>query len=377
MVPERRARELALQDLRDASQWGAADPEVVAATATRIALDDPDAWLREWTGAGGEAWARAGRRGEGGQYLHAASYYAAALAAIADTDGSVDESQLWSRQRECWDRAVSHLGGEPLSVPYEDTALPGYFFSGGRGRRPLVMVDPGGRAATSQAWACAGAAAHALGYHWMTFDGPGRQAALRRQDLVLRLDWEAVLAPLVDAMVGRCDVDASRVAMVACELAGFNLTRGLAHEHRLIAAAVRPGIVDASLPWIDALPAAAQAALLVDDRSAFDAELHLADLFEPQTIGRLRRAAACFDASHPPLYELYKRIRGFQLGAETDLISTRILITDDPEDDRWPGQSAVLHKRLADRSLLRNRAGSDDAAAIVQWVDGVIETAGF
>ena len=58
------SRELAMRDLRDASQCGAADPEMVAATARRIADGDPDAWLREWTAAGGEAWAAAGRRGD-------------------------------------------------------------------------------------------------------------------------------------------------------------------------------------------------------------------------------------------------------------------------------------------------------------------------
>ena len=103
---ESASRELALQDLHDASQWGAADLDVVIATATRIPAADPDAWLREWTAAGGEAWAVAGERSDAWQYLHAASYYAEALALIADTDGSVDEAELWSRQRVCWDRAV-------------------------------------------------------------------------------------------------------------------------------------------------------------------------------------------------------------------------------------------------------------------------------
>ena len=58
----------------------------------------------------------------------------------------------------------------------------------------------------------------------MTFDGPGRQAALRRQGLVLRPDWEAVLAPIADAVTARADVDASRMAVIGCELAAFGVT---------------------------------------------------------------------------------------------------------------------------------------------------------
>ena len=134
--------------------------------------------MQEWTAAGGAAWAAAKHGESGCAYLHAASYYAAALALIDESDGLVEEEQLWGRQRECWDRAVALLGGERLPIAYEHTTLPGYFFSAGPGARPLVVVDHGGRVATSVAWAAGGAAAAARGYHWMTFDGPGRQAAL-------------------------------------------------------------------------------------------------------------------------------------------------------------------------------------------------------
>ena len=336
------SRELALRDLSHASQWGAADVDLVAATATRLADADPDAWLREWTAAGGEARALAGRPGDAARYLHAASYYAAALAVIADTDGSVNEAQLWERQRDCWDRAVAALGGTRLSVPYEDTTLPGYFFSAGRGRRPLVVIDPGGRAATSHAWARAGAAAQAHGYHSMTFDGPGRQAALWRQGLVLRPDWEAVLAPVADAMTARVAVDASRMAVVGFELGAFGVTRALAYEHRFAAAVVAPAIADASRSWIDALPAPARVALLEQDRARFDLELHLADLFVPGTSDRLRHAARCFDLSGLALYDLYRRIQTFRLGPEADLITTPVIVG----------------------------SGATDADTIMGWLDG-------
>ena len=160
-------------------------------------------------------------RGEHCAYLHAASYYAAAFALIDESDGLVEEDRLWERQRECWDHAVGLLGGERLSIACEGTALPGYFFAAGSGTRPLVVIDHGGRAATSSAWAAGDAAAAARGYHWMTFDGPGRQAALRRQGLVLRPDWEAVLGPVADAMIARPDVDASRMAVIGIDHAGY------------------------------------------------------------------------------------------------------------------------------------------------------------
>ena len=145
-----------LRALRAAARWGAADPEVVDAIAVRVSDGDDGAWVREWTAAGGAAWASARSRASASTYLYAASSYAAALALIDESDGWVDEPRLWERQRDCWNRAVELLGGERLSIAYEGTALPGYFFSAGEGVRPLVVIDHGGRVATSEAWAAGG-----------------------------------------------------------------------------------------------------------------------------------------------------------------------------------------------------------------------------
>ena len=127
-------REHELRALVAAARWGAADPEVVDAIAARLPR-------RRWrrVGAGVDGGRRGGvgggqARGERFWYLHAASYYAAALALIDESDGLVEEDRLWERQRECWDRAVGLLGGERLSIAYEHTTLPGYFFSAGRAR---------------------------------------------------------------------------------------------------------------------------------------------------------------------------------------------------------------------------------------------------
>ena len=313
--------------------------------------------MQEWTAEGGAAWAAARHGGSGWAYLHAASYYAAALALIDESDGLVEEDRLWERQRECWDRAVGLLGGERLSIAYEDTALPGYFFSAGSGARPLVVIDHGGRAATSSAWAAGGAAAAARGYHWMTFDGPGRQAALRRQGLVLRPDWEAVLGPVADAMIARADVDASRMAVIGIDHAGYGVARALAFEPRFAAAVLAPGIVDASRPWVAALPAPARAAVLDEDREWFDRELHLATLFSPEIADRLRRLGRDYDRSGLPLYDLARRIGEFRLGEELGRITTPVLACPVGPEPLWAVQAEELCSRLPELRAGLRRAG--------------------
>ncbi len=366
MGPASDRHEHELRALAAAARWGAADAEIVEAVAARLPGGDDSAWVQEWTAAGGAAWAAAGREESAQAYLQAASYYAAALALIDQSDGWVDEDRLWGRQRLCWDRAAQLLGGESLSIAYEGTSLPGYFFSAGRGPRPLVVIDHGGRVATSGAWAAGGAAAAARGYHWMTFDGPGRQAALRRQRLVLRPDWEAVLGPVVDAMAARSDVDASRLAVIGIDHAGYGIARALAFEPRFAAAVLAPPILEAYRPWLNELPSPAQVALVDDDRDWFDRELHLATLFAPEFPDRLRRLGREYDVSGLALYDLARRIGEFRLGEEIGRITTPVLACAVGSEPLWAVQARELSGRLPHCELACAGPGEDD---VTDWLD--------
>jgi hypothetical protein len=301
------------------------------------------------------------------RYLHAASYYAAPLGLIADTDGSVSEVALWRRQRTCWHRAVALAGGERLAIPYANTTLPGYFFKATNQQRPLVVIDHGGRLATSQAWALGGAAAHERGYHWMTFDGPGRQGTRYGAGLVLRPDWEAVLAPVVDAMLRRADVDPERVALIGAGHAGYGVARGLAFEHRLAAAVADPGVIDVSTPWTDPLPAIARDALLAGDRHTFDREIHLAGLFDPRADARLRQRARRYGLDGRSPYDVYARVREFRLGDEVQQIATPLLVREHPGERRWPGQSRALFERLPHTKRLTT------SPQVVDWLGRTLD----
>jgi hypothetical protein len=337
------------------------DRDAALATAARIQDGDADSWLQAWTEHGGASWAAARERPTAALYLDAAAAYGAALALIADTDGSVDERALWERQRECWERAVPLLGGAPCAVPYEHTTLPGFFFPAADEPRPLLVIDHGGRLPTSHALARAGAAARAAGLHWMTFDGPGRQAALVRQGLVLRPDWEAVLTPVADAMLARRDV--TRLCVLGLEHAGYGVTRALAFEHRFTAAAVAPAIHDASIPWLAALPAAARDALLDEEPMAFERELHLAGLFDPAGNALVRRRGRWYDSGGASLYELYQRIRTFRLDEGLERITTPLLVCGGADEPFWPDQADGVFARLA---CAKTRAERFDAFGWLQ-----------
>jgi hypothetical protein len=359
------AREQAIAELSAAARLGAADLETIEATLGRLRGGDPDSWLIEWTAAAGALWARPDERDRSASFLAAASYYAAALALIDGTDGSVDEGRLWRRQRDCGDLAVDLIGGERLAIPFERVTLPAYFFSGGAGRRPLIVIDHGGRLTTSSAWIQGGAAARARGYHWLTFDGPGRQAA-RRRGLELRTDWETVIDAVLEPVLARPDVDTSRIALLGADHAGLGVAQALITERRLVAAAVLPGIVDASTPLLAALPPAAVAALLDDDRASFDAELSLASLFSPNTNTWLRRQTRDYGHRDEPLFGIYRRVLRFQLDHGVSSIETPLAVGSQDRRGLWAGQAEQLCEwaRLA-HSLGEIDTGDD---MLIDWL---------
>ena len=218
----------------------AADAGEVLATAARIEDGDADSWVEEWTATAGAVWAAAGEAAERGHrvsalahYLRAATYYATALYRITHSSEPGRQLDIWRRQRSCWDHAVDlfPVPCERVTIPYEHTTLPGYFFRAPDAepgeRRPLVVIN-GSDGATSQMWVYGGAAASERGYHWMTFDGPGQQAALFEQSIPFRPDWEAVLTPVADAMLARGDVDPQRLAVTGISQAGYWVRRALA-----------------------------------------------------------------------------------------------------------------------------------------------------
>jgi len=385
-----------LETVLGAAYRGAADLGEVLATAARIADGDADSWLLEWTATGGEAWSAARAAEAAGRpvsahahYRRAASYYAAALTAVARSSEPDRQLDIWRRQRACWDHAVDLLPvpGERLALPYEGTTLPGYFFRAPGAapgeRRPLVVVNNGGDGATSHTWVLGGAAASERGYHWMTSDGPGQQAARFEQRLRFRPDWEAVLSPVVDALVARADVDAARLAVIGIGQAGFWVPRALAFEHRFAAAVVDPGVVDVSAAWTAPLPAAMREQLRRKDPAGFDREAHLAELFAPETMAQLAFRGAPYGLNGGSRYRLFETLATYRLGDEVARISTPLLVTDPEGEQFWPGQSRQLYDRLPGPKQLVSFSSAEGAgrhceplapalrdSRIFDWLDG-------
>jgi hypothetical protein len=184
------------------------------------------------------------------------------------------------------------------------------------------VVNNGSDGATSQMWLQGGAAASECGYHWMTFDGPGQQATLFEQGIPFRPDWEAVLTPVVDAMVARADVDAARMAVIGISQAGYWVPRALAFEHRFAAAVADPGVVDVSTSWLAPLPRSMRRQLEQGRQSQFDRNMQLAERVSRSTRALLAFRGAPYGLTDDSIYRLYETVMGYRLGDEVAQIDT-------------------------------------------------------
>ena len=379
-----------------ATYHGAADVGEVLVTAERIHDKDADSWVREWTATaeaveeGMRTAVQAGRRVSALAYARrAATYFATALYAIDHSSESDTKLDLWRRQRACWDQIVDLSQGERIAIPYEDTTLPGFLFRAPDAApgepRPLVVVNNGSDGPTSHMWVQGGAGAAARGYHWMTFDGPGQQAALFEQGIPFRPDWEAVLTPVVDALATREDIQADRIAVIGVSQAGYWVPRALAFEHRFAAAVADPGVVDVSTSWTEHLPKSMRKELEDGDREKFDRNMHIGEIFDKSAKALLAFRGEPYGLQSDSPYDLYKAVDAYKLRDEIGQIRTPLLITDPEGEQFWPGQSQQLFDRLNGDKELAHFQEADGAgrhceplspaqrdARVFDWLDGYL-----
>lgn len=351
------------------------DPGEVLAVAARIPDGDADAWVREWTALAEDAAHDAAAAQEGGHHRsarfhhgRAGTAYATALYLITHSAQADRALELWREQHASWEQLVDLADppGERVAIPYEDTTLPGWFFRAPDAvpgeARPLVVMNNGSDGATATMAGLGGNAAAARGWHWLAFDGPGQQSALFEQGIGFRPDWEAVLTPVVDAMVARPDIDAGRLAVIGISQGGYWVPRALAFEHRFAVAVADPGVVDVSASWTRDLPSRMHRQLEDGDREHFDSQMRLGMRFSHDVAATLRFRGEPFQLDSDSPFDLFTEVHRYRLGDEVAQIDTPLLITDPEGEQFWPGQSQQLHDRLTgERELVRftAREGAD------------------
>ncbi|PWY71021.1 alpha/beta-hydrolase [Aspergillus heteromorphus CBS 117.55] len=157
---------------------------------------------------------------------------------LIDSENSI--SNFW--------RAVTLLDctATRLQIPYDagdGTApmmLPAYLYLPHPTKRPasmgaktpILINTVGGDATQEEIFYIFPMAALELGYAVLTFEGPGQGIVLRRHGVPFRPDWEAVVSPVLDYLVGYAaarptlSLDVDRIALAGSSMGGYLSLRG-------------------------------------------------------------------------------------------------------------------------------------------------------
>jgi len=187
------------------------------------------------------------------KYVRAAQYYNQALYWVLGTSTPGAEASVYNTMNSAFVAAakLSPQTWEPISIPYEKRTLPGWFVkpSADAGKRPTIILNNGSDGQNVDMLAQGGLAALERGYNIVIFEGPGQGSLLFLDNIVFRPDWENVITPVVEHIIGRDDVDSKKIALRGISFGGELTPRAAAFEKRIAALIADPGCVETWLAF--------------------------------------------------------------------------------------------------------------------------------
>jgi dienelactone hydrolase len=179
------------------------------------------------------------------------------------------------------------------------------------------------------------------GYNCLTFEGPGQGALLREQRLPLRLEWEQVVTPVVDALLMRPDVDPARIALMGISLGGYLAPRAAAFEHRLAALIADDGLY--RFQFSDKARAVTRVAALFGRALA---NTMLKRVMQRNTGIRWAIENGLFAFQVGSIWDLIETTQSWTLAGVANQITCPTLVCDAAGDHFFAGQPQLLYESL-------------------------------
>lgn len=237
-----------------AAYAGFADLGEAFATVREIGKPDADRWYNAWFGRAeavrgiAETSAAAGDRASArSAYLRAAEYYRQSYFFLRSDLADPSLHRAYAAQVAAFTAAIPllDLHVETLAVPFAGTTLKAYFFAPDASGTPRpTVLAPCGYDSTAEDGLVYLTGPLERGYNAVVFEGPGQGAALYRDRLWMRPDFEVVLSPVVDLIAARPDVRPDQLVLIGRSFAGYLAPRAAAFEPRLAALVCDPAQPD-------------------------------------------------------------------------------------------------------------------------------------
>lgn len=328
---------------------GGGDPGEILAATESVKKNDHDGWCAAWsalarrTAAAAAASAYAGHRvSAAGAYLRASDYHAVAVNALSALGDEVRLQAEFAEQQRAWQGFLDSTSSDvaAIDIPYEGASLPGLYARARVSEAPTLVAVNGSDGSLAALWSACAQPALDRGWNVVLFDGPGQQSELFMRNTTFRPDFERVLTPVLDAVLGLDGFDPSRIAVYGISQGGYGVARALAFEHRFAAAVTDPGIVDVSTSWTSHLPRGLLATLGRGEIERFDREMALGLKLSPETARTWAFRARPYGTTG--YGETIQAVRAYTLADVAGRIETPLLILSPENEQFWPGQAEEL-----------------------------------
>ncbi|KAJ5359750.1 alpha/beta-hydrolase [Penicillium cataractarum] len=338
------------------SNHGGADLGEVIAICSKIRPGNEDDWVHEWQKAAERALSNAehsesvkNQKSAYHGYLRASNYFRTAEFFRRE---NVDEDKvshfLHERSEASFEAAMklSTFTYESINISYEGTSLPAYFVSPDNTKKPrrTIVLNGGYDSIMSEGWFAIGAAALERGYNFLAFDGPGQGAAIRRQHLHFRPDWENVLTPVIDYALTRVEIDANAIVIFGWSMGGYLVARGATREHRARAIILDDGVYDFGSAFRAHQPSFIQALVEKRHDSIYNWIFHCVQSFSTGIRWALRNGKWTFGVESAA--DLIRAVNKYTLEGISQDIVTPCLILDAENDHFLKGQPEILRRNL-------------------------------
>jgi fermentation-respiration switch protein FrsA (DUF1100 family) len=290
-------------------------------------------------------------------YLRAAEYYAQSLYFVLGTSTPTAEPAVYATMRAYWDKFCD-LSDPPIKrvrIPYGGSSIPGYLLTpeAGGPPRPTIIVNNGSDAQSVELWGYGGASAIERGYNALIFEGPGQGATLFEREIPFRPDWEKVIGPVIDFLVGQEFVDPSKIAITGWSMGAELVIRAAAFEPRLAAVVSDPGCVSIWEGWPDDAKALAEAGT---PREVNQAWAGVVEGFTPAQAFNVRKRSEIYGKQFlrqaragevPPNFaELSSAIKKYEVREVAGRLKMPVLVTKYEEEQFFVGQAQQLFDLL-------------------------------
>lgn len=333
------------------------------------------------------------------KHLRAASYYGQALFFVLGTATPAAEAAVYRAMQDEWAAFAAASGYEAVEIPWKNgVMLPAWYVRApGEGRRKTVILNNGSDAQFVDLYAYGFAEALARGYNVIAFEGPGQGSLLFEKEICFTPDWGSVIAPIVDHLLSRPEVDPERIALTGWSMGGNLVIRAAASEHRLAAVVSDPGAMNLIGSYLTRGGEAIFGPDVADPNAVWKeftgspgfgpAEKFLfakrSEIYLPELLADARAGRTFADVTR-----FIAALRSYTIPPEmAAAVTAHVLVTDYDRDDFFPGQpEAMVAALTAARSKALRRFTAAEGAeyhcaplaprvrneAVFDWLDTVL-----